>query len=86
MGHFTGKLYRAGLGRVSNDTLTVRGTNGFVLYGRGKDVTPCLLNYIELHGFLPTPKFGVERLFFVVARSCYASKLLEFWDKGAIAR
>jgi hypothetical protein len=40
MGHITGKLYRAGLGRVSNDTLTVRGTNGIVSYGRGKDVTP----------------------------------------------
>jgi len=32
-------LYRAVLGRDSNDTLTVRETNGFVSYGRGKDVT-----------------------------------------------
>jgi len=49
MGHITGKLYRAGLGRVSNGTLTVRGTNGFVLYGRGKDVTSVQKVKADLH-------------------------------------
>ena len=39
MSCFTGKLYRVGLGKVSSDTPTVRGTNGFVSYRKGKDVT-----------------------------------------------
>ena len=41
-------MYRAALGRVSNVTLAVRGTNGSVLYGRGKDVTEDRSNVILL--------------------------------------
>jgi len=60
MGHITGKLYRAGLGRVSNVTLTVRGTSGFVIYGRGKDVTRALASAKTVKDYGRSDKMQME--------------------------